>query len=228
MEDSAGKWVRMRFKGNKVWVAVGPEGRPIVKNGLATVKYRLEHDKAYNARATGLSPIPGEESPVDAPAATATPSAKPGKKAEAVACRDKPGADVPENAIVAYTDGACSGNPGPAGIGVVLRQGGHEKEISEYIGEGTNNIAELTAILKALETIRNKDLPVRLFTDSSYALGLICKGWKPRKNQELVARILRLAGRFRDLEIIKIKGHAGAEGNERADALAVAAVQRGR
>ena len=88
----------------------------------------------------------------------------------------------------------------------------------------TNNVAELKAIQAGLERIKNRRLAVRLFTDSSYAYGLLALGWKPKKNQALVAAIRSLAAEFDDLKLIKVKGHAGHEGNERADFLATSAV----
>src|SRR5262245_30691763 len=76
-------------------------------------------------------------------------------------------------AVLAYTDGACSGNPGPAGVGVVLVCGEHRKELSEYIGEATSNIAELTAVLRALRAIRDRDRHVILHSDSEYTIGVL-------------------------------------------------------
>ena len=131
-----------------------------------------------------------------------------------------------ENTIIIYTDGASSGNPGPAGIGAVLVFNGKKKEISEFIGTATNNIAELTAIEKALEKLKRKDLPVRLFTDSTYCAGLLSKGWRPKKNIDLINRIKNLIHEFKDFKIIKVKGHAGIELNERADVLATSAIKK--
>src|SRR5690606_4079780 len=132
------------------------------------------------------------------------------------------------DAIIAYTDGACTGNPGPAGLGVVLLDGPERREISEYLGAGTNNIAELTAILRALEAIppEHRDRAIRLHTDSSYAVGLLTKNWKAKANGELVAELRALARRFPRLHIVKVKGHSGIPENERADQLAVEAIRR--
>ena len=130
------------------------------------------------------------------------------------------------NKICVFTDGASSGNPGPSGIGVLLRFGEHEKEISKFIGEATNNIAELKAILAGLSALKNPDIPVRLFTDSSYAYGLLVLKWKPRKNQQLVESIRQMMTQFKDLKIIKVKGHAGHPGNEKADFLATSAIKK--
>lgn len=126
--------------------------------------------------------------------------------------------------IHAYTDGACSGNPGPAGIGVVLICGARRKEIAEYIGSATNNIAELTAIKRALEAIRDRDRTVIVYSDSSYALGLLGEGWRPKVNRELVAELRALAARFGDVHWIKVAGHAGVKENERCDELAKDAI----
>ena len=128
--------------------------------------------------------------------------------------------------IHAYTDGACSGNPGPAGIGVVLICGGRRKEISEFLGEGTNNIAELTAVKRALESVRDRRRTVHLYSDSSYVLGLLGQGWKAKANRELVEDLRALKLSFSDLHLVKVRGHAGVPENERADELARQAVQR--
>src|SRR5215813_3004784 len=102
-----------------------------------------------------------------------------------------------ESTIHAYTDGACWGNPGPMGIGIVLKSGSHRKEISEYLGpRGTNNIAELTAIERALATIKDRTRPVIVYTDSRYAIGVLSMNWKAKANTELIERIRELTRRF--------------------------------
>lgn len=131
-----------------------------------------------------------------------------------------------ENTICIYTDGASSGNPGPSGIGVLLRFGKHEKEISKYIGPATNNIAELEAIKTGLSKIKKTDLSVKIFTDSRYAYGVLTLGWKAKKNQALIKSIKNLLLKFSDIKFIKVKGHAGNEGNERADFLATSAIKK--
>ena len=133
-----------------------------------------------------------------------------------------------EGKICVFTDGAAAGNPGPAGIGVLLRYGKHKKEISEYIGTATNNIAELKAILAGLTAVKDPAKPVRLFTDSQYAFGLLVNNWKAHKNREIVDAIRKAMTRFKDLKIIKVKGHSGNEGNEMADRLATSAIKKAR
>ncbi len=137
---------------------------------------------------------------------------------------DEPLSSPQEEAIEVYTDGAASGNPGPAGIGIFMRYKGKTKEISRYIGIATNNVAELKAIETALSAIRKPELPVILYTDSGYALGLLTLNWKAKKNVDLVARIRKLISRFNDLKIVKVRGHCGVEGNEIADKLATSAI----
>ena len=122
-----------------------------------------------------------------------------------------------------YTDGACSGNPGPAGSGVVVIQNDIiVHEISQSLGLATNNIAELTAIKLGIEFVRDHhDTPIILYTDSRYALGILTMNWKAKANVELVASIRKLMKPFKRLKIIHVKGHSGHPGNERADLLAV-------
>ena len=108
---------------------------------------------------------------------------------------------------------------------MVLCFGGHEKTISKYIGNATNNIAEIEAIRAGLQELKRYDLPVRVFTDSSYAHGVLTQGWKAKKNSELIASTKNLMSSFKNLKLIKVKGHAGIELNERADALATAAIK---
>jgi ribonuclease HI len=134
------------------------------------------------------------------------------------------------NCIHVYTDGACSGNPGPAGIGVLLFYNSHKKEVSEFIGDSTNNIAELTAIRRGLETIKTtkRDIPIKIYTDSGYAIGLFTKNWEAKKNIELVESIKYLLKKFEIIEFIKVKGHSNMRGNNRADYLAKEAIKKGK
>jgi ribonuclease HI len=112
------------------------------------------------------------------------------------------------------------------GIGVVILDGRERRELSEYLGLGTNNIAELTAILRALE-VCPRERPLVVHSDSAYALGLLGKGWKAKANQELVAELRAVARGFRSIRWVKVAGHAGIPENERCDQLARDAVRRG-
>lgn len=133
-----------------------------------------------------------------------------------------------------FTDGACSGNPGPGGWGVILRYGQHEKELSGGEKNTTNNRMELTAAIMGLAALK-EHCRVRLVTDSKYVADGIEKGWakswqkngwrKPDKkaalNSDLWEKLLCLLEKH-DVTVDWVKGHAGHPENERCDALAVA------
>ncbi len=132
-----------------------------------------------------------------------------------------------------YTDGACSGNPGPGGWGVLLRWNGHEKQLSGGELATTNNRMEMMAVIKGLEALK-KPSHVRLYTDSQYVQQGITqwiKGWKAKnwpsriKNQDLWLQIDSLIQRH-NVDFIWIKGHAGHVENEIVDKLAVAAIPK--
>ena len=213
-------WKRMSFKQNKVWAAWSADGTPRVKDNKVKIKYNLDQDYEYRIKVDGLKP---ENQAVPARKKKKDSKKTAGQKDKSLT---NPEQDLPENCIRIYTDGASSGNPGPSGIGVLLLYKENRKEISEYIGTATNNIAELTAINKALLALKRKDLPVRIFTDSSYAIGLLTQDWKPRVNQEMVNQIKEMMKGFGDLALIKVKGHAGIKENEVADFLATSAIKK--
>lgn len=133
--------------------------------------------------------------------------------------------------IEIWTDGACSGNPGPGGWGALLKAGTHEKELMGGEYETTNNRMELMAAIEALQALKRPSR-VRLHTDSTYVKDGLTKwihgwkrnGWKtaakkPVKNKDLW-QALEEACKRHDIEWVWVKGHAGDEGNERADELA--------
>ncbi len=135
--------------------------------------------------------------------------------------------------LVIYTDGACSGNPGPGGWGALLLYGGREKELFGGEEDTTNNRMEMMAAIKALESLKpDYKKQITLWTDSKYLLDGITKwihGWKKRGwkkadkkpvlNKDLWQR-LDEAREGKDIDWKWVKGHAGVEGNERADELA--------
>ena len=137
-----------------------------------------------------------------------------------------------------YTDGACSGNPGPGGWGAILRYGGREKELSGGEAMTTNNRMELTAVIAALEALKESCI-VELWSDSKYVVDALDKGWaekwrangwkkpdkKPALNPDLWQRLLTLASEH-ELHCHWVKGHAENEFNNRCDALAVAAREK--
>ncbi len=132
-----------------------------------------------------------------------------------------------------YTDGACSGNPGPGGWGAILRYNGREKEISGGEEQTTNNRMELSAVIAALECLK-EPCTVELYSDSRYVIDALSKGWaeswrkkgwiksdkKPALNADLWERLLSLTQRH-EMRCHWVRGHADNEYNNRCDALAV-------
>ena len=139
-----------------------------------------------------------------------------------------------------YSDGACSGNPGPGGWGAILRYGEHTREISGGEAETTNNRMEMTAVLSALRMLK-EPCRVHLVSDSRYVIDALQKGWawgwkkkgwvksdkKPALNADLWEKMLVEIAKH-DMVYEWIKGHAGHPENERCDALAVAESQKYR
>ena len=136
-----------------------------------------------------------------------------------------------DSVVRIYTDGACKGNPGPGGWGALLKFGAREKELFGGEPETTNNRMELTAVIRALETLTRR-CRVEVYTDSQYVQKGISewlsnwkrRGWraadrKPVKNQDLWQRLDELTGKH-EIRWHWVKGHAGHPENERADGLA--------
>ena len=137
-----------------------------------------------------------------------------------------------------FTDGACSGNPGPGGYGTILRCQGVEKELSGGEADTTNNRMELMAVIMGLRALKRK-CDITIYTDSQYVANGITKGWaegwrrngwkkadkKPALNPDLWGELLDLLEKQK-YEIVWVKGHAGHPENERCDRLAVAASQK--
>ncbi len=137
--------------------------------------------------------------------------------------------------ITVYTDGAALGNPGKAGYGIVMQYGKHQKEISEAYNHSTNNRMELLAVIVAMESIKNKDILVNIYTDSKYVcdavnknwiLGWQKKAWKNVKNIDLWKRFLIVHAQHKT-QFFWVKGHAGNVLNERCDFLATQAAKTG-
>jgi len=223
----------MSFKGQVVWVRSDDGVRPALDaDGRAEMKYRESDTRSYRPLPQNLGPA-GSQAAL--PAQAASPS-KPAKTAARPAPRkaheEKAVPSASGETVHVWTDGACSGNPGPMGIGVVVVAGSRRKEHGEYLGKGTNNIAELTAIRRGLEIaaelMSGQDFAVRVYTDSSYSIGLLSQGWKAKANQQLVAELREFLRGFPNLRMIKVKGHAGVPENERCDVLACQAVAQNR
>ncbi len=143
-----------------------------------------------------------------------------------------------EEKVIIYTDGACSGNPGPGGWGAILMYKGVKKEISGGKKETTNNIMEVTAVIEALKCLKVEST-VQVYSDSAYTVNAfkqgwiynwIKKGWKTAsgetvKNQELWKELYELTKKHK-VEFIKVKGHADNEFNNRCDELARSEIKK--
>lgn len=134
--------------------------------------------------------------------------------------------------VTIYTDGACSGNPGPGGWGAVLIYGENKKEISGGNKNTTNNIMEITAVIEALKCLKN-ECKATVYSDSAYVVNCFNQGWiynwkknnwktstkGPVKNKELWEELYTLVKKYK-VEFVKVKGHSDNELNNRCDELA--------
>jgi ribonuclease HI len=217
----------MEFKGRRVFVEVDEGGALVLDGGRARMRYKPDDERTYSPWPVNLR-RPGEEDPAP-PAArpsVATPRPRTRKKAAAIPAP----APLFGDTVVAYTDGACIGNPGPAGLGYsVIWPDGRRVERGEPLGHGTNNIAELTAILRVLELLADhRGQPVVIHSDSEYAIGVLVRGWKAKANQELIQRIRAALRRFAAVELRKVPAHSGVPDNELVDGLARQAAETQR
>ena len=194
------------------------------------IRYKPNDGKAYRASAGNLERVAGGPVHPDALVGPAEPAPSAAtrtatKKAGAAAAVPTP----PKDAWIAFTDGACSGNPGPAGSGViVVEPGGKVHEGFAFLGEATNNVAELTGILLALRAIPQDAPSVVVHTDSQYAIGVLMKNWKAKVNQELIRGIKAAIAAHAHVRLVYVPGHAGVPMNERADELAREAIRARR
>ena len=144
--------------------------------------------------------------------------------------------------VLIYTDGACSGNPGPGGWGAILMYKEHKKEISGGSKNTTNNIMEVTAVIEALKNLKEPcTSPVEVYSDSAYVVNAFNNGWiynweknnwktaskDPVKNKELWEELYELVRKF-NVKFIKVKGHSDNEFNNRCDEIARGEIEKNR
>ena len=143
-----------------------------------------------------------------------------------------------EDKVIIYTDGACSGNPGPGGWGAILMYKGAKKEISGGMKQTTNNIMEVTAVIEALKCLKVES-DVQVYSDSAYTVNAFNQGWiynwmkkgwktasgEPVKNKELWQELYSLTKKHK-VEFIKVKGHSDNEFNNRCDEMARKAIKK--
>jgi len=200
------KWRRGVFREQRVWVGVDDDGQPQLVEGRIPIRYRPDADaKVYRA---GVSRV---EVDPDAPV-------------EEIAAVTRPKVERKE-VIVAFCDGATKGNPGPSGAGALVRYLDDETvEVGRYLGQGTNNIAELSAIGIVLEVLERlevaHDQPVTIFSDSKYSIGVLSQNWKAKANRELILTLKKELSKWPNVRFSWVAGHSGIAGNERADELA--------
>jgi ribonuclease HI len=248
------QWLRVSFKGKRVWAAAHPDGQLIGEGGRVPIRYSDKSGATiYRAGIGGIGPVAGAKvqelpegrSADDSPRTKGgrSPSKRKGSSgfgsagrrthSQAVAAKAKATADlaaIPAGTHVAFTDGACKGNPGLCGAGAVVRLGdGRILERGTFLGHGTNNIGELTAVGIALDLLEEAGVApsesVVLHTDSKYSLGVLTQGWKAKANADLIRGLKARLRDWTDLEVRWVAGHVGVTENERADQLATLAAE---
>jgi ribonuclease HI len=220
-------WMEATLRGQKVFARVKADRSLDVEAGRVEIRYKAKDPRAYRASPGNLTIA--KDAPL-LPDDACVPGQPIAPKDDALR---EAGAKVSVSLAayaqwVAYTDGACTGNPGPAGAGMVLIvPGGTVHEGYEYLGTATNNVGELTAILRALEAIPKTAETIAIHTDSKYAIGVLTQNWKLKANQALIGQTKAvLAGR--KVRFVYVPGHSGVPMNERADELAREAIRERR
>lgn len=251
------KWTRAVFRGQQVWAESDMAGTPHIDGGRRAIRYSdaagatIYRATARDVRDAGGAAlvlpdgVAATPKPAGASTSSATRSSGRGSGFGSANTRSSAQADaaatdartriaaLPAGTVLAFTDGACTGNPGPAGSGAVVKLAdGRTVEASRALGSATNNIGELTAIAMALDLLDQHDVtlaaPVAIFTDSQYAIGVLAKGWKAKANVELIADIKARLKSRRATQLHWVAGHVGVAENERADELAREGVEESR
>lgn len=229
--------MRKRLRGQEVLARCAADGALVAEAGRVEIRYRPDGTRAYRAGVRNLEPagdstvLPDEHcAPAEVAPERAAGDGNPVTASAPGSARATRGAaqPTPRSAadVIAYADGACTGNPGPAGLGALIIDGASRLELSEYLGHGTNNIAELTAILRVAERLEKEVRSIEIRTDSQYSIGVLAKGWKAKANQALVAEAKQALSRLRQVRLSYVAGHSGEPGNDRVDELARAAIER--
>ncbi len=213
-------WTKAEFKDGEVWAECDAQGRLRKTKGKVRIAYQTNAKKFYSTFEDRLKVI--DPSDVEEWA-----SAKGRSKADSSLMGGVPADLGNVDHFHLWSDGACSGNPGPSGAGTVLIDRDSVREWSTWLGTGTNNIAELTGILKGLEALpEGTDRTVVIHTDSQYCIGVLAKNWKAKANGELIAQIRAVLAPLPKVVWHWVRGHEGVALNERCDELARQAIVR--
>ena len=207
MKSDDTPWKRMRFRGKRVWVAVNADGTPQVRDGKVRIKHRLDRDAQYWARTDAVHLIAADRRPDDG--------------AQLPIDFGRPeGRTCAPGTICLFAEGVALGNPGAGGIGVVLRYEEREKCLSAAIGTVTEAAAALEAIGRGLAEIRSRDRPVRVYSSSGYAYGVLALGWKAHRHAARVGAVQRLMALFSDIRVVWPTDHPEAGPTRQAQDLA--------
>lgn len=234
-------WSRRYFSNDntdgpvKVWAKVDDNDEVVTENGRVPIRYEDNDDATvYSASPSNVSDDPADHQDdedndclqflEDKMTRTRRTEEHPPPELEDLE-------EPPNGQVEIHTDGAASkgsgSKEGPAGLGVVLRSSKGYKGISQYIGRASNQVAELAALYVGLNAVNNRSKPVRVYTDSKYARGmLVNRNWDVNANEQLVYKLRDLGDDFDDLDVQWVEGHSGDPLNERADDLATDAVER--
>ncbi len=244
-------WKPASFKGKKVWAHVNEADEVELANGLVKIRYSTKEGATiYRASSKNIQLSSDPSKPLDegsnAPKLDGSKATKPKvrKKFGSANTRteeQKTAArkdtqqflkGLSDNTIRCFTDGSCIGNPGPCGTGVYIQLPDKEIKHYRYLGEGTNNKAELSAVLDAMQLLDaegvDKDTPVVVCTDSTYVVGILTKNWKAKANKDIIFPLRAEAKKWSNLIIRWVAGHADIPENDEADRLANLAISEGR
>ena len=241
-------WKPALFKGKKVWAQVNEADDLAVANGLVGIRYSTKEGATiYRASAKNIQLSSESSKALDkgetAPKMDDTKSQMRKKfgsshtrtnEQKSAAQKDvrKFLEGLSVETIRCFTDGSCIGNPGPCGTGVYIQLPNKEIKHHRYLGEGTNNKAELSAVLDAMTLLDAEDIdhntPVVVCTDSQYVVGILTKNWKAKANKEIIFPLRAEVKKWNDITIRWVAGHADIPENDEADRLANLAISEGR
>lgn len=245
-------WRRAQFRDQKVWVQVDKNGEMLADDGRIPMRYspragaKLYRASAGNIQLDSIAAVETlpEPAPADASGGTSGKKlTKSSKRRSAKGGFGKAGSrterqtalaikaaldlitSLPVGTIRVFTDGACRGNPGPAGAGALVElPGGRTGEGCRSLGRATNNRAELAAVDLALDLLDEAEVPpdtsVALFSDSKYAHGVLMLNWKAKANTQQIHLLRERLALRTGLRFYWVAGHVGIAGNEQADTLA--------